>query len=135
MKKNVTKKWELVKSDEIKSRFISLCLELGRSEIKPEQVMCMISTSSKARAYARIWGLPRIFQEAFGIPALYVLEILSEYFEKLSYEEQTKVLIHESMHIPKSFSGALLPHNAHHQKIDKKTVDKIMKAYLEKRGE
>jgi predicted metallopeptidase len=65
----------------------------------------------RTTAYARTWAFPKIFQRALGVEPAYVIEVLSKYYDKLSRDEQAKVLIHELLHIPKNFSGALLPHN------------------------
>lgn len=89
------------------TRLISAC---SLTYIKTERVYCYVSTGAKTRAYARIWGLGRIFQQALNIQPAYVIEVVSEKFNKLSVEQQEMVLIHELLHIPKSFSGALVPH-------------------------
>lgn len=98
--------------------------------IKKEQVFCVRSLGSKSRAYARIWGLPKIFQLTAGYKPTYVIEVLSKYFDKLSEEEQIKVLIHELMHIPKTFSGALLSHKGRYHRINSKEVNIIYNKYL-----
>jgi predicted metallopeptidase len=74
------------------------------------RVICVRSFGSTARAYARIWSMPSAWQVALDINAFYVLEILSENFDKLSEQEKEKTILHELLHIPKTFSGALLPH-------------------------
>ncbi len=102
-----------------------LVIDLNFDHIKPDQVHVVTSTGSQARAYARIWGLSRIFQEIAGFPSTYVIEVLTQHFDKLSYEEQTKVLIHELMHIPKTFSGALLSHNGRYHSICERTVQQL----------
>ena len=38
------------------------------------------------------------------------IEVLSEKFDRLNKLEQDKILLHELAHIPKNFSGSLLPH-------------------------
>lgn len=103
----------------------TLINQLDFNHIKPDQVHVVRSTGSQARAYARIWGLSRIFQEVAGFPTTYVIEVLTQHFDKLSLEEQTKVLIHELMHIPKTFSGALLSHNGRYHSICERTVKQL----------
>lgn len=80
------------------------------------QVICFRSHGSTGRATARIWGLPTIWQQALDVGAHYCLEVISERFDRLSPSEQEKVLIHELLHIPKTFSGALVPHRTHHHR-------------------
>jgi predicted metallopeptidase len=105
--------------------------QLPFKHIDSERIVCFRSQGSKARAYARIWSLPRIWQKALQVEAHYCIEVLSEKFDKLCLEKQTKVLIHELMHIPKTFSGALLPHKGRGRvKIDGRTVNKIFKQFL-----
>lgn len=113
-----------------REEFVALAHKLGRKEVNKEQVMCVRSANSKARAYARIWGLPRIFQEAYGLRAMYVLEIISQYFDKLDEKSKKKVLIHELMHIPSTFSGALKPHKGRHHRINDREVEKIYEKIL-----
>lgn len=89
-----------------------------------DQVACVRSYGSIARAYARIWGLARIFQIAFGYKSVYVIEVLSEHYDRLHQEDKIKTLIHELLHIPKTFSGALLPHRGRSRRIGKRVVDR-----------
>ncbi|MEM3364480.1 MAG: putative metallopeptidase [Candidatus Micrarchaeia archaeon] len=74
------------------------------------RVICIRSFGSSARAYARIWSMPKAWQVALGISTFYVLEVISERFDKLSDIEKEKTILHELLHIPRTFSGALLPH-------------------------
>ncbi len=106
--------WDFAK--DITDRINFLTSELELDYIKPGQIYSFRSRGSSGRATARIWSLPTIWQLALNIEPHYCLEVISERFDKLSPDEQEKVLIHELMHIPKTFSGALVPHRtAHHR--------------------
>jgi len=108
---------------------------LDLPHIDRKRVVCMRSWGSKANALARIWSMPRIWQKALGIKSHYVIEVLSEKFDKLNQEEQERTLIHELMHIPKTFSGALVPHKCFGKIIDEKAVDKIYREYKKRMRE
>ena len=95
-----------------------------------KRIVCFRSYGSSSRARARIWSLPRIWQKALKVKPHYCIEMLSEKFDKLSETDQTKVLIHELLHIPKTFSGALRPHRGRgNWKIDNRAVNKLYKEY------
>ena|SRR3989338_3509311 len=66
--------------------------------------------SSTRRTLARCHTLGKLMQKAMRSPAHYAIEFL-EIFEKLSKEEQDKVIIHELMHIPKTFGGGFRQHD------------------------
>lgn len=74
------------------------------------------SFGSSSKAIARIWGLPRVWQIVLDLKPQYVVEIISEKFDKMSVDQQNRVLIHELAHIPKTFSGALIPHTRNFKK-------------------
>lgn len=99
------------------------------SHIVADNIICMRSIDSKARAYARIWSLPRIWQAGLGVEPHYIIEVLSQFFDKQGDEDKIRTLIHELLHIPKTFSGALVPHKCFNKKIDKKSVEVIYKEY------
>lgn len=85
------------------------------------------SKGSKARrVQARIHGLGRIWFGALNISPNYVIEVISEEFDKLGDVEREKVIIHELMHIPRGFSGGFVPHRG---KINRKSVDALHKRY------
>ena len=96
-----------------------------------KHIVGMRSTGSKSRAIARIWGLPRIWQQALYLKPYYIIEVISERFDKMDSVEQDKTLIHEVLHIPKTFSGSLVPHECFGKKIDDKRVNELYKVYLE----
>ena len=100
--------------------------------IKIERVKCFMSygTSSR-RTIARCHAIGKVVQMALGIKAFYVLEFLSERFDKLSDEDKVKTIIHELMHIPKSFGGGF----KHHNYVTDKNVNKHYKMYQELKGD
>ena len=120
---------ELEEAKDIKNRIKHILEALCLNYISPDRVFCFRSRKSKARARARIWSMPRIWQMALKIKSAYVIEVLSEKFDNLSYDDQTKVLIHELLHIPKTFSGALRPHRGRYVHVNHQAVDKLYKKY------
>jgi len=80
---------------------------------------------------ARIHGLGKIWQEALLKPPAYVIEVISERYDRLSEEEKEKTIIHELLHIPKGFSGGFRPHKGY---INKKRVEKLHRILAEKRS-
>ncbi len=103
-------KFEFSASPVVTRRIKSLLGIPELSHIDENRIFCIESTGSKSRAYARIWGLARIWQETLKMGPAYVIEVTHR-FEKLREGEQDRVLLHELAHIPKNFSGALLGHN------------------------
>lgn len=94
--------------------------------IKPHRVRCLRSYgSSTKRTIARCHALGKLMQKAMGTSAFYALEFLSEKFDKLDEVEQTKVIIHELMHIPKTFGGGF----KHHDWVTERNVHKHYLAY------
>lgn len=108
MKKNAKLEWE--HATDVKKDIVKIIEVLDLDYIKTTRVFCYRTDGSKARAYARTWMMPKIFQDALGIEPAYVIEVITRYYDRLSPDEKTKVLIHELLHIPKNFSGALLSH-------------------------
>ena len=73
--------------------------------VRSPHVFAYRSYESKARAYARIWAFPKIFQEVLNVQPAYVIELLSEKYDKLSDDNKTKVLIHELLIFPRTFQA------------------------------
>lgn len=97
--------------------------------IDQRRIICMRSMGATSRARARIWSFPKIWQLALGLEAHYVIEVLSQHFDHLSPDDKVRVIIHELMHIPKNFSGALVPHRGRHARIDGRTVERLFTLY------
>ena len=106
--KNLPLVWD--KASDIGQIVEKLTKGLGLDYINLNSIYCFRSKNSNARAYARIWGLNRIWQQAIHSEPKYIIEVLSEKFDSLKESEKEKVLIHELAHIPKNFSGSLIPH-------------------------
>lgn len=104
-------KWTF--APDIAKRIFHLVRHLELDYIQPKCVVCFRSSGSSSRARARIWSLPTIWQQALNVGPHYCLEVLAEKFDTLSLQDQERVLIHELLHIPKTFSGALVPHRHH----------------------
>lgn len=72
----------------------------------------MRSTGSKSRrTLARCHTVPKVIQSALSIKAHYVIEIISERFDRMEPEEQVKTIIHELLHIPKGMKGGFRQHD------------------------
>ena len=115
------------RAPEIKKTIESLVVELQFTHIDVSRIHCIRSLDAKTRAYARIWGMAKLFSEVAGIQPNYIIEVVAKRFDKLSEREKIKTLIHELMHIPKTFSGALLSHRGPHHAINDREVEKIIR--------
>ena len=104
---------------------------LDLSYVVPESVHCYRSRGSKSkRIIARIHGLGRIWQKALGLPTSYVIEVLSERYDKLSQDDKEKTVIHELLHIPRGFKGGFRPHKGY---VTRKRVEKLHNEYTKKK--
>lgn len=128
MSKVKSQKLEWQGADDIKREVLKILEVLNLAHIDPSRIFCYRTLGSKSRSYARIWSFPKVFQKALGIEPAYVIEVLSKHFDKLNPDEQKKVLIHELLHIPKNFSGALLPHRSRGRHLGK-MVNKLFEKY------
>jgi predicted metallopeptidase len=80
--------------------------------VKLHSVVCLRSFGSTSRGtIARCHSLGKAMQIALERKGFYLIEVISERFDRLSDTEKTKTLIHELMHIPKSFGGGFIFHN------------------------
>lgn len=96
------------------------------------RVRCLRSKGTSSRGtIARCHGLNKVMQMAIGIKAIYVLEFLTERFDRMPKEEQTKVIIHELMHIPKAFGGGFI----HHDMVNDRNVNKCYLEYKRRKNE
>ncbi len=124
--------WE--KAPDVKRKIGKLLKSLEMDWIKSGRIFTYRSVYSKTRAYARIWGLSGLWQRTLGVPPTYIVEVLSEHYDKLSESQKDKVLLHELTHIPKNFSGALVPHIRHGKRNFHRKVDELINRYLTKKA-
>jgi predicted metallopeptidase len=117
-------------AEDIDGRVKGIIRRLNLTHIDGTRVICLRSKGSGSRrVIARCHGLSRIMQMALDKKPHYVIEVLSERFDRLSEEDQTKVLIHEVMHIPHSFRGGFRAHKPYvTQAKVQRMYDEFMKA-------
>jgi predicted metallopeptidase len=113
--------WDV--APDVQARMQEIVAGLGMAHVDPARIVCMRSTGSQARFLARIWPLDRVWQLALGVQPHYVIEVKHERFDRLARDEQDRVIIHELLHIPRTFSGAVLPHRHAGGRIDERTVE------------
>ncbi len=112
---------------DLQQRMCEIVRRLGLTHIDCNRVVCVRSIGSKAkRVIARCHALPKIMQLAMEVKAYYAIEFL-ERFERLTQTEQDMTIIHELMHIPKTFGGGF----RHHDFVSHKNVEKLYKTFLQ----
>ena len=110
---------------DLKERMIEIIALLDMRHINPQRVECLRSFgSSSKRTLARCLTLGKLMQRAMKTDSFYAIEFL-EIFEKLSKKEQDKVIIHELMHIPKTFGGGF----RHHDFVCQGNVNQMYERY------
>ena len=139
MGKTLIKKSKISSSDlnweeamDVKSDIKEILKVLDLPHIIVNRVFCYRTSGSKVRAYARTWAMPKIFQHALGIEPAYVIEVLNRYYDRLSDDDKKGVLIHELLHIPKNFSGALASHKSRGRNLHKNAKE-LFKEYIKNR--
>lgn len=117
---------------DIKLQVDSIAADLELNHIIFKQVYCIRSKGSRAkRTIARIHGLGKIWQGVLETPPSYIIEVISEVFDNLSFEDKEKTLIHELLHIPGGFSGGFRPHKGY---VERKIVNKLYKKLQARRA-
>jgi len=112
---------------DIQKRLVQLIKQLDFNHINPKNIHSFRSTGSRSRARARIWSFPKIWQLALKTDTHYAIEVLAEKFDHLRHSQQTKILIHELLHIPRTFSGGLRPHRTKTFRLNQRLVNKYFK--------
>ncbi|MDP3994973.1 MAG: putative metallopeptidase [bacterium] len=120
--------WE--KAPDIKKRIDVISKLMDLNCPKGSNIYCVRSNNANTRAYARIWGLSRIWQETLSIDPSYIIEVISEKFDDLQEKQQDKILLHELAHIPNNFSGSLIPHIRRGKRKFSGKVDGLISKYF-----
>lgn len=125
--------WEV--APDVQARVAALVEALGMAHVDSVRVVCVRSRGSKARFLARIWPLERVWQLALGLEPHYVIEVKHERFDRLARDAQDRVLIHELLHIPRGFTGAVLPHRHPGGRVDGRAVEVLFQRWHRARDE
>lgn len=131
MKKTKRKGISWKKAPDIKRRIKEISNSLQIDWPNGAGIHCVRSVYANTRAYARIWGLSRIWQETLNLGPSYIIEVISEKFDKLSENQQDKILLHELAHIPKNFSGSLIPHIRRGKRKFSGKVERLVSKYFQ----
>ncbi len=111
---------------DIKEKIRKIVSVLDMKHVNLDRVFCIRSHDSSSRnIVARCHALPKIMQQVLNIEPAYIIEILSEKFDKMSEEEQMKTLIHELLHVPQSFGGGF----RHHDFVRRSTIEKFYRQF------
>ncbi len=96
---------------DIKQKLVEIVNHLLMNHVDLNRVECLRSFgSSTKRTIARCHTIGKVMQKGMRAPAFYTIEFL-ELFDKLPQHEQEKVIIHELLHIPKTFGGGFRQHD------------------------
>lgn len=115
---------------DLQKRMEEIVESIGLEHVDISRVKCFRSRgSSTKRTIARCHTIGKLMQKAMGVPAHYAIEFL-ERFEKMSKAEQDKVIIHELMHIPKTFGGGFRQHDF----VCEENVDVLYRKFAQIKG-
>ena len=96
---------------DLQDRMIKIVQTLGMPHLDISRIQCLRSFgSSSRRTIARCHTLGKMMQKAMKTKSFYAIEFL-EIFDKLPEKDKDKTIIHELMHIPKSFGGGFRHHD------------------------
>ncbi|MEM4589952.1 MAG: putative metallopeptidase [Candidatus Micrarchaeia archaeon] len=120
------------RAKDLEEKIKDIVEKLNINYVNIERIACFRSYGTNSRrVIARCHGLPKVMQLGMNTDAFYVIEVLSERFDRMNEEEKTKVLIHELLHIPKSFGGGFRQHDY----VNRRTVEKVYSQYKRKTEE
>ena len=115
---------------DLKERLIDVVKTLEMNHVDVERVACLRGYgSSTRRIIARCHALGKVMQKAMKTKAFYTIEFL-ERFDKMSKKEQDRVIIHELLHVPKTFGGGFRQHDF----VCEGEVEKLHRKFVQIKG-
>jgi predicted metallopeptidase len=115
---------------DLKERMDDIVRTLRMEHVDLNRVECLRSFgSSTRRTIARVHALGKVMQKAMKTKAFYAIEFL-ERFDKMSKNDQDRVIIHELMHVPKTFGGGFRQHDF----VCEDNIDKLHKLFRDIKG-
>jgi len=106
-----TEDMKYLEAPDLQGRMEEIVRLLNMEHVAVDRVKCFRSKgSSTRRTIARCHTIGKLMQRAMNARAHYAIEFL-EIFDKMSEKEQDKVIIHELLHIPKTFGGGFRQHD------------------------
>ncbi|MBS3083901.1 metallopeptidase [Candidatus Pacearchaeota archaeon] len=106
---------------DLKERLVNIVNRLQMNHVDVNRVECLRSFgSSTKRTLARCHTIGKVMQKGMKTGAFYTIEFL-EKFDKLNKSDQDKVIIHELLHIPKTFGGGFRQHDF----VCEENIDKL----------
>ena len=123
---------ESIEAPDVKKLADDITDRLDLYHVVPQFVFCVRSKGSASKwTLARIHGFGRVWQETLSHPPAYVIEVISERYDRLSEEEKEKTIIHELLHIPKGFTGGFRPHKGY---IDREIVENLHRTFKKQKA-
>ncbi|MGD0978948.1 MAG: putative metallopeptidase [Candidatus Bathyarchaeia archaeon] len=118
---------EYFEAPDVKKLADEIADSLDLFHVVQQFVFCVRSRGSASkRTIARIHGFGRIWQETLNLPPSYVIEVISERYDRLTVEDREKTIIHELLHIPNGFTGGFRPHKGY---IDHEIVESLHRTF------
>ena len=122
---------EYCEAPDVKILVDEIVRTLDFKHVEAGRVFCFRSRGSQSRCViARIHSLGKVWQKALNVRAGYLIEVISERYDRLSQREKERVLIHELLHIPAGFAGGFRPHKGY---INRRIMDKLHEEYMNSR--
>jgi len=116
------------RAPDLEERVREIVIKASLTHIIPERVRCVRSYGSKAvGTAARIHTASRALLTGLELKPTYVIEFISEKFDQMSEDEKEMIIIHELLHIPRSFGGGLIGHGKLDFNREARIVREIMR--------